>query len=188
MENENVNNSNSDSSAGLKALRSLKQVSPEPSPFLEARVTAHFRENLKTKQKSIWLPLMSGALASAFILAFAFSFFLKSQTSHLPAVADYLVGQDYVIRMDIRALKETPIAYAEVVLEGDNVHFSSGKFASISQQRKLVISWDSLVEKQFLPIVLKAMSGGKSKVVVNFYDAENKLVNSRDLDLNFKGG
>ena len=186
MEHENDNNPNSDSSAGLKALRSLKHVSPQPSPFLEARVAAHFRENLKTKQRSIWMPLFGGALASAFVLVLAFSFMLRSRS--VPAVTDYLVGQDYVIRMDIRALKETPIAYAEVVLQGDNVNFSSGKFASISQQRKIVISWDSLVEKQFLPIVLKAMSGGKSKVVVNFYDAENKLVNSRDLDLNFKGG
>lgn len=187
MENENQN-PNSESSDGLKALRSLQHVSPDPSPYLEARVAAHFRENLKSKPKSIWLPLFAGALASAFVLVLAFAFMMKSRTGAAPTVGDYLVGQDYVIRMDIRALKETPIAYAEVVLEGDNVQFSSGKFAAISQQKKIVISWDSLVEKQFLPIVLKAKSGGKSKVVVNFYDSENKLVNTRDLDLNFRGG
>lgn len=187
MEDENQN-PDSESTAGLKALRSLQHVSPEPSPYLEARVAAHFRENLKTQPKSIWLPLLSGALASAFVFILGFSFFLKSNGPARPAVADYQVGQDYVIRMDIRALKESPISYAEVVLEGENVQFSSGKFAAISQQKKIVISWDSLVEKQFLPIVLKAKSGGRSKVVVNFYDSENKLVNTRDLDLNFKGG
>lgn len=187
MENESKN-PNTENTAALKALRSLKHVSPEPSPYLEARVTAQFRESRKAQPQSIWLALVSGALASAFVFVLGFSFFLKSKGPVAPTVADYQVGQDYVIRMDIRALKEAPISYAEVVLEGENVQFSSGKFAAISQQKKIVISWDSLVEKQFLPIVLKAKSGGRSKVVVNFYDSENKLVNTRDLDLNFKGG
>lgn len=185
---ENENNTSNSNSAGLNALRSLKQASPDPSPYLEARVVAHFRENIKAKQKNVWLPWLGGALASAFVLVLAFGFVLRSRTATPTTVADYLVGQDYVVRMDIRALKESPIAYAEVVLEGDNVQFSSGKYASVSQQKKIIISWDSLLEKQFLPIVLKAKSGGKSKVVVNFYDSENKLVNTRDLNLNFKGG
>lgn len=167
-----------------KALQSLKTLSVEPSPFLKTRILAHVREQKQSKvsffKKYFLVPALTAAVAIVMTIGY-----LKSKDSGVPA---YAMGQDYVIRMDIRPYKESAIAYAEIVLGDEKIQFSSSKFTEISVQKKMTISWENLVEKQFLPIVIKGLKEGSSKVVVNFYDASNNLVKSQDVHLKFKAG
>ena len=186
-QNENDQNEGFSNEQSKAALQSLKSLSMEPSPFLKTRVLAQMRERKQSQVGTVHGYIkkyfMHAGLATAFIFVVTFSF-LQNKT----VIPTYETGQAYVIRMDIRPYKDSKIAYAEVVLGDERVQFSSSKFAEISAQKKLTVSWDNLVEKQFLPIVIKGMSAGQSKVVVNFYDSENNLVKSQDVNLNFKGG
>lgn len=182
-QNENDQNEGYSNEQSKAALQSLKSLSMEPSPFLKTRVLAQMRERKQEKVGFFKKYFMHAGLATAFLFVITFSF-LQNKT----VMPTYTTGQDYVIRMDIRPYKDSKIAYAEVVLGDGKVEFSSSKFSEISAQKKLTVSWENLVEKQFLPIVIKGMRAGQSKVVVNFYDSENNLVKSQDVNLNFKGG
>ncbi len=169
------------------ALKSLRSVSAEPSLYFKTRVLAQMREQKKAKQSLFRKFFIPSALAFSFALIMSF-LALQKQTQNQTEVASYIIGQPYVIRMDIRPYKESGVAYAEILLSDDNVQFSSSQFEKISQQKKLVVAWETVVQKQFLPIVIKGVQSGNSKVIVNFYDSENKLVNSQNVNLNFKGG
>ena len=184
-QNENDQKNEGFSSAqSQQALQSLKSLSVEPSPFLKTRVLAHAREQRQSKisffKKYFLIPSITAALA----ILVSISYLQKKDS----AVPTYAMGKDYVIRMDIRPFKDEPIAYAEIVLDDENVQFSSIKFSEISAQKKMTVSWENLVEKQFLPIVIKGLKAGSSKVVVNFYDANNNLVKTQDVNLKFKAG
>lgn len=170
-----------------EALQSLMSFNVEPSPFLKTRILAHARE-----QKSLQIPFYKkmfwpAAVALSLLLAFKFMLLPKGTIQSIE-VASYSVGQPYVIRMDIRPYQEAHIAYAEIVIDDEKIQFSSSQFESIGQQRKLVVAWENLVGKQFLPIVIKGLKNGNSEVIVNFYSSDNKLVNSQNVNLKFKGG
>jgi hypothetical protein len=175
------------STESQNALSSLKSVSAEPSLYFKTRILAQAREQQKAKSNLFKKFFASVALAACLVLAVT-TFIFKNKSLSGAEIAFYKTGQPYVIRVDIRPYKESKIAYAEVVLDDDNVQFSSSRFENISQQKKLVVSWENVVEKQFLPIVIKGLQTGASVVKVNFYDSENKLINSQNVNLNFKGG
>ena len=79
---------------------------------------------------------------TAILVVVVVSFISKNQKSDLQQSASYVTGQAYVIRMDIRPYKESAIAYAEIVLDDDNIEFSSKQHIEIIQQKKLVVSWE----------------------------------------------
>lgn len=181
--NQSDQNEGFSSSQSQQALRSLKSLSAEPSPYLKTRVLAHAREQKRAKVSFFKKYFLQAGLATAFIFVIAFSFLQPKEIT-----PTYATGQDYVIRMDIRPYKDSPVAYAEIVLGDEKIQFSSSRFSEISAQKKITVSWDNLVEKQFLPIVVKGLKAGSSKVVVNFYDANNNLIKSQDVNLKFKIG
>ena len=185
---ETDSNEGFSSEESQKALHSLRSLSQDPSPFLKTRVLARAREKQNNKKSLFLKYFFQSSLVTAILVVVAVSLFSKTQKSDLQQIASYVTGQAYVIRMDIRPYKESAIAYAEIVLDDDNIEFSSKQHIEISQQKKLVVSWENVVQKQFLPIVIKGTKPGSSKVIVNFYDSENKLVNSQNVNLNFKGG
>ena len=173
------------------AFYSLRSLDAEPSSFLKTRVLARIREKKENKQSLFKKYILQSALSFGLVTAVLFGLFQKnsvSSTTSTGAVASYTTGQAYVIRMDIRPHKESAIAYAEILLSDDRIEFASQQHAQISSQKKIIVSWENLVQKQFLPIVIKGTKAGNSKVIVNFYDLDNKLVNSQDVNLNFKGG
>lgn len=94
----------------------------------------------------------------------------------------------YVIRVDIRPLPNENIAYAEISLPDENVQFASLKFDDIKAQKKIVVSWEGMLEKQYMPIVVQGTKAGSAKVIVNFYDSDRNLVTSKEVSLYFKGG
>jgi hypothetical protein len=171
-----------------QALHSLKSLSAEPSPFLRTRILARVRENKVQKVSFFKKYFLQTAFGTAMGFVLAFVLFQKMNSQSPTEIATYLTGQAYVIRMDIRPYKESEIAYAEILLNDENIEFTSSQHSEISQQKKLIVSWESVVQKQFLPIVIKGTKSGPSIVIVNFYDIENKLVNSQNVNLQFKGG
>ena len=167
----------------LSALRSLKGHEPEPSPFLVARISASLRQKKSEAPLQIWLrffwPALSAGLACALVIVLS--------QSKSPSEGEYLVGKDYLIRVDIRQVHQTEVAYAEVVLHDEKLKFSSEKFSDVRDLRKLVVEWEQLTEKQYLPIVVQGQSAGASQVTVNFYDKNNRIIMSKEMSLHFKG-
>ena len=187
-QNEHDDKDGFSSSEASEALRSLKNLKTEsPSPFFKTRILAHTKAIKKSRFELFKENLLQPLLAVTFLFTISIFIFQKTKLNN-PDIDSYKTGQAYVIRMDIRPYKELGIAYAEVLLENENIQFSSSRFEKISQQKKLTVSWESVVEKQFLPIVIKGMKSGSSKVIVNFYDSENNLVNTKNVNLEFKGG
>ncbi len=185
-DDQNTNQGFSSSESEL-ALKSLKSISAEPSLYFKTRLLAKAREQ-RTEKVSFFKKIFTPqALMACLVLVVSVVVFKKQNVSQ-PEIALFNTNQPYVIRVDIRPYKEAKIAYAEVVLADENIQFSSAQFEKISLQKKLVVSWESVVEKQFLPIVIKGIKSGVSTVKVNFYDSENKLVNSQNVSLKFKGG
>lgn len=195
--NDLNNNTPYKSQESFEAIKSLKDLPLEPSPFLAKRVLRNL--NSKTQAQSqfnvltgflsqfkFW-PSISVALASIFlsIVVFKAGVFSKSDTN--PAES-YLLGQTYVIRMDIRPLPNNDIAYAEISLPDDNLEFASQKFSEIKLQKKLVVGWDTMLEKQYMPIVVQGKKAGSTKVIVNFYDSDHNLVTTKEISLYFKAG
>lgn len=195
--NDLNNNTPYKSQESFEAIKSLKDLPLEPSPFLAKRVLRNLNSkaqaesqfNLLTRflgQFKFW-PSISVALASIFlsIVVFKTGVFSKSDTN--PAES-YLLGQTYVIRMDIRPLSKNDIAYAEISLPDDNLEFASQKFSEIKLQKKLVVGWDTMLEKQYMPIVVQGKKAGSTKVIVNFYDSDHNLVTTKEISLYFKVG
>ena len=128
-QNENDSNSTGFSSIESEnALKSLRTLSIEPSPFLKTRVLAHAREQRQAKVGFLKKYFLQAGLATCFLFVIAVSFFKNTDS-----VPSYAVGQDYVIRMDIRPYKDAGVSYAEVVLGDEKVQFSSSKFSEISE-------------------------------------------------------
>lgn len=179
------------------AIDSLKSLKAEPSPYLTQRILNNLELKNQAQQKQsafsvkdfftqfkFW-PSISVALATLFICFFGLKAFNKN--NEFPSQV-YALGQDYVIRMDVRPLPNNEIAYAEISLSDENIQFSSKKYSELKMQKKLVVNWESMVEKQYLPIVVQGTKAGSSKVIVNFYDSEHKLVTTQEISLYFKKG
>lgn len=182
----NQHDQNSETPAGLKSLRSVKL---QASPYLASRVLANLelpREDRRS-QASLFSFLrsrfaaMTVGLAVVAVLAYQWGSHPKVQNE-----AQYKVGSPYMVKVDIRELKDTDIAYAEVVLDGQNIQFSSKAFADVNETKKLMISWDQLLTKQYLPVVVKGNKEGEAKVTVYFYDRNNKIVQEKQMALSFK--
>lgn len=182
----------SESASGLNALRSLGQIDLQPSPYLAARVKAGLiasqretSEDLGTwsaKWKQFFWPSLSAVLALALVLV------LMTGGPHgREEIATYVTGQDYLIRVDIRAVHESNVAFAEIVLQDENLQFSSRQFSDVKELRKLVIEWQQLTDKQYLPIVVQGLRAGASQVTVNFYDKNNNVILTKEMPLLFKG-
>lgn len=174
-----------------QALQSLKSLAPEPSRFLKTRLLARLEEQSKQQVgcKPLWTKsyFFSVALSSSFVLCLIY-FGIKYNSEISEASTIYKTGLSYVIRLDIRPLKDAGVSYAEINLSDKNIQFSSTEVLDVIQNKKLVVAWDSIIEKQFLPIVIQGIKPGVSSVMVNFYNLENKLVKSQNIKLDFKGG
>ncbi len=187
-DSQNSQDSGSDSAAirALSALRSLNQLDLQPSPYLVARIKAGLMSDMNRVSARGWLryfwPAVSAALACALVVV------LSARSEHPnEEIASYVVGQDYLIRVDIRSVHQTDVAYAEIVLQDENLQFSSQQFADVKELRKLVIEWQQLTDKQYLPIVVQGLKAGTSQVTVNFYDKNNNVILTKEMPLSFKG-
>lgn len=183
------------SEESMQALSALKSLRNEASPYLKNRVLRNIDAQSQEKQKS-WFAdffqqfkLAPSLAVAAFTLVLSFLLFnsnkIFQQPNQQPA---FNLGQAYVIRMDIRPLPNENIAYAEITLPDENVQFASLKFDDIKSQKKLVVSWEGMLKKQYMPIVVQGTKAGASKVIVNFYDSDRNLVTSKEVSLYFKGG
>ncbi|MEQ1722407.1 MAG: hypothetical protein ABL930_04475 [Pseudobdellovibrio sp.] len=192
----NINNPYK-SQESFEAIKSLKNLPLEPSPFLAKRVLRNLNAKAQTEnpfnlfgrffgQFKFW-PSFTVALASIFFSIVVFKTGVLIKTNPIP-VESYLLGQTYVIRMDIRPLPNSDIAYAEISLPDDSLEFASQKFSEIKLQKKLVVGWDSMLEKQYMPIVVQGKKAGSTKVIVNFYDSDHNLVTTKEISLYFKAG
>jgi hypothetical protein len=171
------------------ALRSLRDLDLDASPYLAARVQANLKSQTAEKKSrglaSWFWPAVASAVTASLVTVLLTTKVLPSTSS--ASVAEYKIGQPYMIRVDIRALGENEIAYAEIELKDDNIEFASGKFSDVRTMKKLVVSWEQMMDKQYLPIVVQGLRSGRSQVHVSFFDKNDKLITSKDTTLSFTG-
>jgi hypothetical protein len=182
----------------MQALSALKSLSSDASPYLKNRVLRNIESQAVDKKTALpWVvrffqqfKLAPSLAVATLTLALSFLFFNSNKLflKQNPEQPTFNIGQAYVIRFDIRPLPNENIAYAEITLPDENVQFASLKFDDIKTQKKLVVSWEGMLEKQYMPIVVQGTKAGASKVIVNFYDSDRNLVTSKEVSLYFKGG
>jgi hypothetical protein len=181
------NNSENDIPSALKALREL-QV--EPSPYLTHRIHANLKaqDQISTRRSWVrpWLwPSVSLALGLVLVVILSSRDLFAPSAERLSTSAQYLLNQPYLIKVDIRSLGSVDVAYAEVQLGDKNIHFSSQEFADVQEMDRLVLAWDQMLDKQYLPIVVQGSKSGQSVVTVKFYDKFNQLISSKEMTLSF---
>ena len=165
------------------ALKSLRALDLDASPFLATRVKA----NLKSSRhevplfKKFWLTRLATSMVVAAMILL--NTHLNSESKKL-----YSLGQPYMIRMDIRAIPQSEIAYAEISLDGDTAEFSSKKFTEVRQKKVLTVSADTLKDKQYLPVIVRGVKAGETKVTVSFYNSNDEVVTSKSMTLAFADG
>ena len=163
-----------------EAIKALQGIHAEPSPYMKTRILANVREAEAQKQKAFpWLQLVFGSLAAA-ALAVVITFQVMP-TSQGEVVA---LGKPYLVKADLRLLEEADLSYVKVELVG-SVQFSSDKFEHIKEMRSLTLSWDKLVGKQYLPVVVKGVEKGESHVKIHFYNDAGEVVKTQDYQLDF---
>ena len=179
------------SPATQEALQSLKSVSVQPSVYFKTRLLARADEQANNSAQSQSYFRLSHALSASLVVCLVSGliyFGLQNKPDIFAASPTYKTGQSYVIRVDIRPLKDAGISYAEINLSDSNIKFASSEVLEVILQQKLIVAWESIVEKQFLPIVIQGIKPGTSTVVVNFYDFDKKLIKTQNVKLDFKGG
>lgn len=171
----------------LNALSALKNLDVEPSPYMKTRVLARAREaKEKSRMRFRWFYVFAGSCASAFVAAIVSFQMMKGGEVHAPENFMAL-NEPYMIKADLREMQGKDLAYVRVELDGQVV-FASKRFANVSEMRSLTLSWENLLGKQYLPVVVKGTESGNSHVRVHFYDKENNLIKTQDFSLDFNKG
>jgi len=174
------------SHSALVALRKMTVAAP---PFLANRVVNQALRKTDSPQTglriNLWFwPALSGVLACALVWILSSGGPMSSPS----VVKTYALNQPYLIRLDLRALDTNDIAYAEIHLDNENIHFASTQFAEVQSLKTLSIAWEQLLDKQYLPIVVQGSRSGHSLVRVEFYDHNRKLMTTKQMTLIFGEG
>ncbi len=168
-----------------KMISSLKGIDVEPSSYMKTRVLARAREINEQKQakRFSWKSLIFVAAATAFVVLMVSRFvFIEQQEPGLE------VGKPYVVKADLRSMNDLGnVAYVQVELDGE-IQFSSKKFSRIREMRSLKLSWEKLVGKQYLPVIVEGTSSGNSVVRVKFFGKDNKVIKTEEYDFSFDRG
>lgn len=167
----------------VERLRSLSEVQVQPSVFMKSRVLANVKASQKEPWWAKWLwPAVTFGLVAILVLGWFNQPNLEKQE---PFTSTYALDQPYLIRFDIRALKDQPVAYAEVSLEDSKVQFISKKFVDIQRSKNLVVHWENLLGKQYLPVVIKGVEQGVSNVKVRFYNKDGEIIKHQNMVFHF---
>lgn len=171
-------NENQLSPQAQEALSILRSSRPEPSTYMKTRVMARLREEGTPKGRAWLWPSVSLILGLALVLVLVLP---RSQW----APEALSVQKPYMVKVDLRPMDNSDLAYAVIELEGDGIQFSSNKFNEVEKLKSLRIEWQVLIGKQYLPIVIEGIKAGPASVVVRFYDNEQRLVEKKNVQLSF---
>lgn len=178
--NENENNK-----LFQDSIQALREINPEPSPFLSTRVLAHHNEALQKKKSplKLWIQILVPTIATtAIIVAISMSLFRTNSPEA------FSLNQAYIVKADLREFSESSeIAHVTIELEGE-VAFTSKKHNKISKMRSLHLSWEQLAGKQYLPVVVKGLQPGTSNVKIYFYDKNSNIIKTQTFDFRFQQG
>lgn len=160
-------------------LLEARQVHVAAPPFLKTRVMAHIAET-QGLQRKIWF---WRALSSFAVLALVVVVSLQ-YISKIPAPANALASQTYVIHVDFNETDKEIVAQAEIELP-DGVHFVSKNPAAKELRRlKLPIAIDAAGRAK-LPFVLQSDRAGEKAIVLRLLDREDRLVRNQVLQFRF---
>ena len=150
-----------------------------PSPYLKTRVLARLREK---KSKSLlsrwkWFAILSTA-CSLLLLA---GFFLHTRSDFSAQL-----GQPVLVKVEMENIKDSQIAFAEIVLP-EGVHFYSSQFPEMNDKRSLTLSWNPSLANGKLPFVVKSTVSGGRQIHVLLKGADNQVLGDKILRIDFKG-
>jgi len=158
--------------------RTADEGLPEPSPSLETRILAHLKQEAtraKLRRWRRWAILSPVAAAVVLLVVFA----------QRPPLLEAPVNTAVLIRVEVRELRGSDIAYAEVEL-ADDVTFYSKRYPELEQEREIRLAWTDRYEKEALPIVVQASRPGIKEVKLRFLDRNDVVLEERALKIDFR--
>lgn len=178
MSNGPNQNENPLNDRAVAALCTLKSAQLKPSPYLLTRVIAH--ANTSHKKGRWW----AFAWISSVAVACLVMVFVLSQTRSVPG--QQLLGQPYMVRLDLTEMKGdgAQLAFVIVELGDERVRFSSNN-RQVQEMKQLVLEWESLADRPYLPVVVEGLKGGRSDLVVKFVDVDGNVIKSKTIKLHF---
>lgn len=155
-----------------------------PPGILTQRVLARSRD--AAPERRVWgFWKIYAAFSSVAVVALAGVLFFRAETAQQahPAVVNGLIA----VRIDPQEFRETPVAYAEILLP-DSVEFYSQKHPALKLKRSLIVDWEKVADLNSFPIVLRGTEAGAKTVRIVFYGADQKVVTERSMKFLFKKG
>jgi hypothetical protein len=155
----------------LASAKSIKVKSPH---FLSTRVMAQIDELSENKAKKTWsLANIMTALSVSFSVALLVFFLNTNQQQN--KLVSIQIGPAYVIKVDIKKMKNKGVKFVNIQLP-KGLSFYASDDSQLSEQMEMLIEWDFLKNRHYLPIVVVGNKVGKKKIVINFKDdQEGKL-------------
>jgi hypothetical protein len=164
----------------LQSLFARARELPVPQdPFLSTRVLAEYRARSRGPARPSfwkWLALVSTACSLVLITR---NYYLSQGFVYSAAV-----NQAIAVRVEIEDLKHFDIAHAEIELP-DGVHFYSKQHPEVFSEKSVTVAWNQGSGRTRFPIVIKSDISGKKTVRVSFFDSNDKLVATRDVEIRF---
>lgn len=168
----------------------LKNLPLHTSPTLKHRIISNLESSKEDKSRfNQWFhtlfsnPKLSATYAFLFLIMCGLHFY---HPQNLLSNDTFQLNQNVLIRVDIRSIQQSPISYAEVALENEGIAFTSSLNEDITKERKLILSWESLLHKQYLPVIVKGLKEGNHIVKIHFYDQNKNLIMSKSVNVTFK--
>lgn len=159
----------------------------QPSPFLAGRVTALALERRRVQQQLMWWRRLALISVSTVAILVAVVAVRPSSPSFAPAKEELFALQPYVIHVNLAEAGAEMAASAEVELP-DGVQFVA-KDEQIKSLRRLKLPVAAVdgSQRTRLPFVVRSERTGQLALQVRLYDANDKLIQSKTLTLNFVG-
>jgi hypothetical protein len=167
-----------------KALAALKKHAASAPPYMTARVLEQLDDQRQKRPQWGWFFSKAG-IALACLIIGVFIGQLDLLSNSLSQEQPFVVGQSYVIRLDLRPFKPKDIANIQLDIEGPNMKFSSHRHENLDKMKTLVLDWIHLSELQFLPIVVTGTEEGPASLQVKFLDKHGQVIGQQNFNFDF---
>jgi len=173
-----IDSNNEDEGRIRQLFRAADEDLSGPDPLLKTRILAHLEEaaiRAKLRRWRRWAIL--SPLAAALLLAVIFA--------QRPAAFEAQVNTAVLIRVEVKELQGSDIAYAEIEL-ADDVTFYSKTYPELEEEREIRLAWINRYEEDALPIVVQASRPGLKRVKLRFLDRNGAVLEERELKIDFR--
>lgn len=161
-------------------LKEIKAAEVKSDPYLATRVMAHVNSQQTAKPQWFWKVSTIVSLLTCLVVLFF------NRPSQITPNFSAEVNKPQVVKVEVAPFNFTETIQAEIILP-DNVEFYSNDYMELSQLRTLRLNIDPNSMKS-LPFIIKGDVQGNKSIQVKFYDSNDKLVKTKEINILFFKG